>query len=171
MLKTNLKNILYLVIGLVLGFAVARVDLNRQNRYTVTEITPTPQATAIAYPDLEYYESLLKSKGLITRNIQLGNLTSKGEQIIFTEIGEGCGSCHYNEIHIFDNKKEIFVFYGEDTNLYAIDGLGFDIVQPVYKNGYGVPTEYQSARYSWNGKTFIKTETSPNWIDSPQTPG
>lgn len=165
------KYILWLISGVVIGFAVAHINLNKQNKNTAIEITPTPQATTITYPDLQYYQSLLESQELQITNTQVENLIGNGKQIIFTTIGVGCGSCHYNEIHIYDNKKELFVFYGEDTGLYPISGFGFMISQPVYKNGYGNSTEYQSAVYKWNGKIFVKTETSSNWIDSHQVPG
>lgn len=170
-MKINLKNIVWLILGILLCLTITRFNPNRQNQNTVTISESIPQISTIPYPDFQYYQSLLKKEGLIIINTQTYNLIGKGEQLILTTIGEGCVSCHYNEIHIFDNKEEIFVFYGEETSLIPIESFGFIISQPVFKDNYSDRSEIQTAIYLWDGKTFIKTKTSPNWIDSPQIPG
>lgn len=100
-------------------------------------------------------------------------MKDKGRQAVFNTIGTGCGSCHYNEIHIFDGIKEILVFYGESSTLTPIEGKGLEITQPVPKTGqsYEERGESQRATHIWNGEGFIKTKTSPTWVDTPQSPG
>jgi len=124
-------------------------------------------------PDDEFYQSFLQSKGLIKTAPDFQNLTGKGKQAILVSIGEGCGSCHYKEIHIFNDKKEIFNFYGDDAVIDPIVGLGFSITQPVRKEDepYCCPSEFESAIFLWDGETFVKSKTSPNWVDTEQTPG
>lgn len=134
---------------------------------TANQISPSP------YPNSEFYQSFLKSEGLIEVDLDFKNLTGNGKQAILNTIGEGCGSCHANNIYIFDDKKLIFTFYGDNAVIYPIDGLGFSIIQPVRKDNepYCCPTEFQSAIFLWNGKTFVKNKTTPNWIDTVQSPG
>ena len=123
--------------------------------------------------DQDYYYNFFKKKGLTITSFNYEDLTGEGRQAVFNTIGAGCGSCHYNEIHVFQGTKEIFVFYGEDSSLDPIDGKGFKITQPVLKQGqsYAERSKSQWATYKWDGRGFVKTMTSPNWVDEPQTPG
>lgn len=122
--------------------------------------------------DGEYYEYFLDSNELTAIEPRYENLTGKGKQAIFVSVGKGCGSCHYNEAYIFDGRNKIFTFYGENVVLTPIIGKGFTITQPVSKDGqpYSERNEYQTATYSWNGETFVRTQSSLNWpADPPQT--
>lgn len=134
---------------------------------TINKVSPSP------YPNREFYQSFLQSKELMKVDPKFQNLTGKGEQAILVSVGEGCASCHYKEIHIFNDKKEIFTFYGDDAVINPIVGLGFSITQPIRKEGepYCCPTEFESAIFLWNGKTFVKSKTTPNWVDTEQSPG
>lgn len=172
------KTIVLLTLGAVAGWMLRTYSMGSSIRppEKAVEVPSTTigQATPIPYPDKEFYQSFLISKGLSTNAVPIfEDLTGNGKQAIFIAVGEGCGSCHYKEIHILDNKREIFTFYGDDVVLSPIVGLGFSLTQPVRKpdESYSSPSEYQSAIYLWNGKIFVKSKTSSNWVDEPQTPG
>jgi hypothetical protein len=175
-----MKKILFLCVSALLlsGCLLASILLQSSpTRITkvapVTPESPTPLPQKTFSSDSDYYQYFLNSNGLVVIEPRYENLTGKGKQAIFIAIGEGCGSCHYNEIHIFDGRKEIFTFYGEDTQLTPILGKGFTLIQPLLKEGqsYSERNEYEKATYMWNGNSFERVEVSPNWIDTEQAPG
>lgn len=178
MMTINFKTVLITSAIFISGWVLSnKLEPNKSTEAAIVSINKSEETEPISptpYRDKEFYQLFLESKGLSTNAEPIfADLTGNGKQAIFIAVGEGCGSCHYKEIHIFDNKKEVFTFYGDDVVLNPIIGLGFSITQPVRKDGepYSSPSEYQSAIYLWDGKTFVKTKTSSNWIDEPQTPG
>lgn len=152
--------------------AIQQIVPIAKNVEVVNKVVPPLEKTEFD-TDQDFYYSFFKKKGLTITSLNYENLKDEGRQAVFNTIGTGCGSCHYNEIHIFDGVKELFVFYGENSVLTPVDGKGFKITQPLLKAGqsYAEKSEYQWATYKWDGKDFIKTKNSPNWVDSPQTPG
>lgn len=169
---------LFVVVGVV-GYKLGEKSVINQSLMPAGEKITADQAPASSDKsefdtDQDYYYSFFKKKGLTMTSFNYEDLTGDGRrQAVFNTIGTGCGSCHYNEIHVFQGMKEIFVFYGEDSWLTPIDGKGFKITQPVLKAGqsYSERNELQWATYKWDGKIFVQAETSPNWVDEPQSPG
>lgn len=133
--------------------------------------TPSPEPTFNSNED--YYQYFLKSKGLAITQPKFINLIGEGKQAVFIAVGEGCGSCHYNEVYIFNGREEIFTFYGEDTKFTPIVGKGFILSQPLLREGqsYSERSEFDTATYVWDGIKFLRTKVSPNWVDTPQIPG
>lgn len=166
--------IIFLFIGVLIGF-IARPYI--YNPPTPSTIIPEPDSIkppeVIQKLDDEYYKKLLKASGLNMGYSNHENITGSGEQVITISVGEDCGSCHYKEVHIYDKQQEIFVFYGDDPSIDPIYGKGFVITQPVRKSdeSYSNPSEFQSAIFLWNSKTFVKNQSTQNWVDSSQTPG
>lgn len=148
--------IIILLLGIGIGWflrgsLMARLEVAKQSNNALKENVNN-------YP--EVYNSVFKRDGQVFRGKSLSeDLTDDGQpELIFTTVGEGCGSCHAQNIYIFQGGKELIKLELDDPIFHSLSGGRFVILEPIRKADKGMccPTTYQYNFYSWDGKTFKK---------------
>jgi len=110
--------------------------------------------------DYSVYEPTFKRDGQVFLGKPLSeDLTGDDQpELIFITYGEGCASCHAQNIYIFQNKKELLKLESNDPFFHTLPRRGFLIVEPLGEENEGTccPTAYQNTLYLWDGEVFRK---------------
>jgi hypothetical protein len=81
---------------------------------------------------------------------------------LFIALHYSCGSCEYQQVFIFANRKLIFRYGGSTPRVEPLpDGSGFTLVEALYMPNEPrcCPTHEEQTRFTWDGNSFIKGET------------
>ena len=108
----------------------------------------------------EAYGAIFKRDGQVFRGKPLSeDLTGDGQsELIFTTVGEGCGSCHAKNLYIFQREKELIKLELDDPIFHPLSEGRFVVLEPIRKTDEGMccPTTYKNILYVWDGETFSK---------------
>ena len=145
-----------LILGISIGWLLKESSIPKKE--VIEQSNSTPEEEANNYP--EFYDSVFKRDGQVFIGKPLSkDLTGDSQpELIFTTVGEGCASCHAQNIYIFQGGKEMIKLELDDPIFYPLPSRGFLIVEPIRKEREGMccPTSFQNAVYLWDGETFRK---------------
>lgn len=128
---------------------------NPPNEESSKKITPSSI-------DTSYYEGIFKKNGEWFGTPEIVDLTGDGkDEVVYTNVGEGCGSCHAEFFHIFQGKKEIFYSEFDDLDIHW-DNKGFTVYQPIRLDNepYAFSSSFSRTIYKWDGNKFVKESSS-----------
>lgn len=131
--------------------------------------TPIPTPTSAPITGLSSFQPIKLSTGknsvkeifdkdgqIAFSNPKLIDLTGddKSEKI-YTTYGEGCGSCHAQNIYVFSSDQLLLKIETDDPNLNYLTGRGLVLVEPI-RDGepYCCPTKFKTFVYLWDGGKF-----------------
>lgn len=155
MLKKALP-IIILLLGIGIGWflrdsSIPKMKLTEQPNNALKENVNN-------YP--EVYDAVFKRDAQVVKGKSLSeDLTRDGQpELIFTTFGEGCGSCHAQNIYIFQGEKELLKLELDDPIFYPLSEGRFMVLEPIRKVDEGMccPTTYKNTLYVWDGETFRK---------------
>lgn len=115
------------------------------------------------YP--EVYDAVFKRDAQELRGqnnpIYTGDITRDGKpELIFITVGEGCASCHAENLYIFQEEKELLKLELDDPFFRPLPAIrGFLVTEPIRRlddGGYCCPISFQNTVYIWDGETFRK---------------
>ena len=137
----------------MVGLLVVRIS--KLEKKGSIEITPSSV-------DTSYYEEIFKKNGEWFADPKMIDLTGDGKnEVVYTNVGEGCGSCHVKYFHIFQDEKEVFYSEFDDPDFHWTN-KGFDVYEPIrlQEEPYCCPSSYSRTVYKWDGNNFVKENSS-----------
>lgn len=101
------------------------------------------------------------SNEVILKTLTLEDITGdEAPEVIYITQGKDCGSCSAKTLYVYSNDKEIFktqLDYPNVDSLKLIQGKGFSIQLPIYKEGDALccPSSYSINEFIWDGEIFV----------------
>ncbi len=170
-MKVKLLILTLLVIG---GYLVYSYLIRNSNQLVgestdAATQTPIPTPTSAPIAELSSFQPIKLSAGknpykeIFDRDGQvafsgpkLNDLTGDDKpEKIYTTYGEGCVSCHAQNIYVFSSDQLLLKIETDDPNLNYLSGRGLVLVEPI-RDGepYCCPTKFKTFVFLWNGDKF-----------------
>lgn len=143
-------------------------QLVRESTKTANQ-TPIPTPTPTPITELSSFQPIRLSTGknsfkeifdkdgqIAFSNPKLIDLTGDDKpEKIYTTYGEGCGSCHAQNIYVFSEDQLLLKIETDDPHLSYLVGRGIILVEPIRDSEpYCCPTKFKTFVYLWDGDKF-----------------
>lgn len=168
-MKVKILVLALLVIGGYFVYSYLIQNSNQPVQESVESATPTPAPTTglSSFQPIRLSSGKNSFKEIFDKDGQIAFSTPKlidltGDdkpEKIYTTYGEGCGSCHAQNIYVFSENQLLLKIETDDPHLSYLVGRGIILVEPIRDGDepYCCPTKFKTYVYLWDGGKFNAT--------------